>query len=95
MIDKLEKANRTLQEQLDTARDAHKHLQRSYNTVDIRLCIAKQARMGSERDLQSRGTHLGEELEQATKTNEEALKGMISMKNNLERKISEQAAMEL
>jgi predicted nucleic acid-binding Zn-ribbon protein len=83
MIDKLEKANRTLQEQLETARDAHKHWQRSYNTVEIRLCIAKQARMKLERDLQSWSTHLGEELEQATKTKEEALKGMISIKNNL------------
>jgi hypothetical protein len=95
MIDKLEKANRTLQEQLETARDVHKHVQRSYNTVEIRLYIAKQARMKLERDLQSRSTHLGEELEKATKTKEEALKGMTSMKNNLERKIFEQAAMEL
>jgi hypothetical protein len=102
MIDELGEANRILHEQIESAQEAHNHLQRSHDAAEKALGMAQQATLEVEKDLQSQRTRRVEEIElvrlaigQATKAKEEAVKRMISMKENLEKRLSERATLEL
>jgi hypothetical protein len=80
-IDELGTSNRGLEAQLESFSERDQHMQRSCYAADIRHAEEiKQAR---------------QEIEQARKSKEEALKETKSTKENLEGKISEQAAVVL
>lgn len=98
-IVKLENVNRTLKAQLESYNERHQHMQQSCYAVNQALGAANEAKLGLEKDLQSQHAGHVEEMKQAWHAAEQAriekakaIQEMKSAKENLERKLTEQAA---